>query len=210
VITAAHCLPALPPPHPGSHTEERTFANLLGPRGESPTVWAECLFVDPVADLAVLCEPDNQVLLDENEAYERLIAGRVPLAIDSVRPLPRTLAERMSRQFPEAVSCPVRLMTLDGQWDACEVQVSAYWRSLTLVGATLGIAAGTSGSPILTERGQAIGVISVGSERWVGPDTPSVVAREQAGQPALGLNLPAWLRDELLPCERARRRERKD
>jgi hypothetical protein len=133
--------------HPWSHTEERTYANLLGPRGESPTVWAECLFVDPVADLAVLCEPDNQVLLDESEAYERLMDGRGPLEIDSVRPLPRTLTQRLSGKFPEASTCPVLLLTLDGHWDSCEVEVSPYWRSLTLVGATLGIARAHRGRP---------------------------------------------------------------
>lgn len=31
VITAAHCLPHLPPAHRGSFTEDRTYANLLGP-----------------------------------------------------------------------------------------------------------------------------------------------------------------------------------
>jgi hypothetical protein len=30
VITAAHCLQDLPPAHPGSYLEERTYPNLLG------------------------------------------------------------------------------------------------------------------------------------------------------------------------------------
>ena len=61
VITAAHCLPSLPPPHPFSHTEERTYANFIGPLGTEPTVWAECLFVDPVADIAVLAHPTTRL-----------------------------------------------------------------------------------------------------------------------------------------------------
>ena len=47
VVTAAHCLPHLPSAHPASYTEERTYPGLLGPLGGEPTVWAECLFVDP-------------------------------------------------------------------------------------------------------------------------------------------------------------------
>jgi hypothetical protein len=35
VITAAYCLTYLPPPHPRSYTEERTYGRLLGPVGET-------------------------------------------------------------------------------------------------------------------------------------------------------------------------------
>ena len=70
VITAAHCLPELPPPHRASYTKERTYADFLSPLGQEPTVWAECLFVDPVSDLAVFGSPDNQELSDEADAYE--------------------------------------------------------------------------------------------------------------------------------------------
>jgi hypothetical protein len=54
VITAAHCLPQLPPPHGFSDLQDRTYENLLAPLGGTPSVWCECLFVDPVADIAVL------------------------------------------------------------------------------------------------------------------------------------------------------------
>ena len=54
VITAAHCLPFFPPCHPQSYLRERVYASLLGAIGEDPMVWAECVFVDPIADIAVL------------------------------------------------------------------------------------------------------------------------------------------------------------
>jgi hypothetical protein len=60
IITAAHCLPSFPLCHGASYLEERTYQALLGPLGEKPTVWTECLFVDPIADIAVLGQPDNQ------------------------------------------------------------------------------------------------------------------------------------------------------
>ena len=66
VITAAHCLPHFPPCHGASYTEERTYPDFIGPLGESaPKVWAECLFADPVGDIAVLGSPDDQALYDE-------------------------------------------------------------------------------------------------------------------------------------------------
>jgi hypothetical protein len=79
IITAAHCLPFFPPCHGMSYTEERTYPALLGPLGNKPTVLAECLFADPIADIAVLGSPDNQVLFDEASAYEALT--------ESVRPI---------------------------------------------------------------------------------------------------------------------------
>jgi hypothetical protein len=62
IVTAAHCLPHLPPAHGAAYLSERTYADLLGPLGEAPTIWTECLFADPVADIAVLTEPDGQEL----------------------------------------------------------------------------------------------------------------------------------------------------
>jgi hypothetical protein len=74
VVTAAHCLPRkLPPPHPGRYLEEATYHRLLGPIGGKCTVWAECRFVDPIADIAVLGQPDSQELADEAEAYDALV-----------------------------------------------------------------------------------------------------------------------------------------
>ena len=36
-------------------------------------VWAECLFADPVADIAVLGVPDEQYLSSEAAAFEALV-----------------------------------------------------------------------------------------------------------------------------------------
>src|SRR5260370_15559083 len=81
VITAAHCLPDLPPPHPCAYLEELTYRRLLGPLGTEPTVWAHILFVDPVADIAVLGAPDGQVLSEQADTYEALMASAHPLAV---------------------------------------------------------------------------------------------------------------------------------
>jgi hypothetical protein len=45
------------------------------------TVWARCLFVDPVADIAVLGEPDNQELHDQADAYDHLVDETTPFAV---------------------------------------------------------------------------------------------------------------------------------
>jgi hypothetical protein len=88
VITTSHCLPVdsdgrliLPPSHPGAYLHETTFQKLLGPLGGEPTVWAECMFVDPIADIAVLGGPDSQALSEEADAYDQLVDGAIALKI---------------------------------------------------------------------------------------------------------------------------------
>jgi hypothetical protein len=67
VLTAAHCLPALPEPHPWAN-DSRVWP-VLGQLGEEPTVLAECFFVDPVADIAVLGCPDYPELVDQYRKF---------------------------------------------------------------------------------------------------------------------------------------------
>jgi hypothetical protein len=81
VITAAHCLPHFPPPHPAMYLEERTYQRILGPLGRGRVVWAECLFADPMADIAVLGSPDDQALYDKAEFYRRLVASAHPFTV---------------------------------------------------------------------------------------------------------------------------------
>src|SRR5262249_631718 len=84
VITAAHCLPSFPPCASVSSLEQRTYQALLGPLGREPTVWAECLFVDPIGDIAVLGPPDSQALDEQCKAYKTFIQALVPLSIADV------------------------------------------------------------------------------------------------------------------------------
>ena len=90
VVTAAHCLvdvflangtQGLPSCHPARYTEDGTYKALLGPLGAEPTVWATCLFVDPIAGIAVLGQPDNQVLIDGAAAFDALMDSVRALAI---------------------------------------------------------------------------------------------------------------------------------
>jgi hypothetical protein len=93
-ITAAHCLtapldhryastpepPCLPAAHPARYTAEATYAKLLGPLGGECTVTAECLFVDPISDIAAFGAPDSQEL-EAVDAYHALVGGMTPLTI---------------------------------------------------------------------------------------------------------------------------------
>lgn len=81
IITGAHCLPFFPPCTSAAYFEEKTYKALLGPIGSEPTVWTECLFADPIADIAILGPPDRQVLSDHAAEYEALVESATPLSI---------------------------------------------------------------------------------------------------------------------------------
>ena len=171
VITAAHCLSHFPPCVAFSHLEERTYQDLLAPLGEPPKVWAECLFVDPIGDIAVLGSPDSQALSAQSEAYEALVESTAPLVIGDA---PNQGAGWM--------------LSLDGQWFKCDLmhQDSRIW----IIGAAKNIEGGMSGSPIVNDNCFAIGVVCAGlrtdGDRW--PSGPNA---------RLVHNLPGWLLKEL-------------
>jgi hypothetical protein len=179
LITAAHCLPSLPPPHLARYLHEETYPRLIGPLGTDPSIAAACVFVDPIADIAVLGAPDDQALSDEHTLYQALLSALPPFDI-AVPPLrSRLRMPALDASEPPAfpllgeVFFPAHLMSLDGQWIDCNVR---------RLSGPLGIEpkelvkSGMSGSPLISATGAALGVIS--TSNWA-----SVLAD----------GLPGWL-----------------
>ncbi len=134
-------------------------------------MWAECLFADPVADIAVLGAPDNQQLDKEAEAFEKLVSN--------CRPLP----------IGKAQDGDGWMLSLDNHWVRTRVAVWGSWNGSLEIGPTEG---GQSGSPILARSGQAIGMIVVGGETQNGK-TGQTTNERSAGNPILTCGLPGWL-----------------
>lgn len=145
VVTAAHCLPHFPPCHGASLLEERTYARLLGTL-DAPKrheVWTECLFADPIADVAILGCPDNQALAEEADAYDSLTEGTSVLKIGDAR---------SGRGW---------VLSLDRHRSRTRLEmVSTTGGTSLFIEPTQG---GQSGSPILNDAGLAIAVITLGS-----------------------------------------------
>ena len=169
VITAAHCLPHLPPAHPASDATERTYPRLLASLGKEASVAAECLFADPVADVAVLGSPDNQALSDGAKAYGEMMERAIPLPI-------------------KAMSGPgsVWLLSLNGRWIKCDAETIGTDGPLWIHADTNTIKAGMSGSPVLADDGSAVGLISTGSNNKPSGPNPNLMGC-----------LPGWLLREL-------------
>ena len=179
IITAAHCLPFFPPCHGASYGEERTYKALLAPLGSQPAVWAECLFADPIADIAILGSPDGQNLSEEAEAYEALVETAIPLSIADA---------------PE--DGQGWLLSLDQKWFRCSVRYMKYVDGpLWISGTSQPVVDGMSGSPIISDDGAAIGVVSLGSISFEGAATEDVTWLNLNGcpNPRLVRDLPGWL-----------------
>ncbi|MGA3001753.1 MAG: serine protease [Acetobacteraceae bacterium] len=149
VITAAHCLPALP----SFGLEARTYGPLLACRGEEPRAWAVCRFVDPITDIAVLGSPDNPHADD----YRALMATATALSFgDPVRHTVNFWA-------------PARLLSLDGRWFSCTIR--HFGGPLWITHSAERVHGGMSGSPIVSASGMAIGVVcTITSPREGGPN----------------------------------------
>ena len=145
VITAAHCLDPFPNPTSISHGCERTYRDLLGPCDEQTAICAECLFADPIGDIAVLGPPDEDNFREEYRAYEELT--------ESIAALPISGSVANGRAW---------LLSLDKHWFQCDVEIRGDPKCLIgplLLSTEKHIEGGMSGSPILSADGKAIGVL---------------------------------------------------
>jgi hypothetical protein len=147
VITAAHCLPRLPPCNVSEYDRECLYPTLLGPPGSQQTVGAACCFADPISDIAVLRVPNGIECAVEFDQYLQLTDAATPLSI----------AE------PSEASLGWILLP-DGSWSSHVVR-SASGRLLIIV--LDEILVEMSGVPIISDQGTAIGVFCPDPERKV-------------------------------------------
>ena len=129
VITAAHNLPDWPPEHACPSSWDKTFRLLGKLHSNKSDVYAECLYVNPVADIAVLGCPDEQEPNYDPDLYHELTDDAPVLQIGKPR------------------SGPGWVLSIDGRWvrTTLDVRCDVYGTSLW-IGPTV---AGQSGSPIL-------------------------------------------------------------
>jgi hypothetical protein len=168
VITAAHCLEharladgteGLPPCHPWRYLEEEVYPKLLGPLGAEPSVWAACLFVDPIADVAVLGQPDTQSLSDEADTYDALVESVTPFAVADAPMQGSETRTFGDRQFesPTPGEGRARVLSLEGSWIEGRAERCG---SCLQFEPKASVVCGMSGSPVIDANGAVIGVVS--------------------------------------------------
>lgn len=177
VLTAAHCVDW----HTGGmmtlddsyeRVETRTNQRLLM-RVEA---------VEPVADIAVLGAGDNQTLGDDADAFEEFCAETAALNIADLKSppperfKPLTMAALKSRgpfkvpKPPRRTIERVHVLTHKGTWIEASASVNArgVLGPCTWLQAKQKIEGGTSGGPIVNERGELLGVVSHCCEQDLG------------------------------------------
>ena len=165
VITAAHCLPQIPQ---GVFDDDgKLYKNLLGLLDDRKLgVWAECMFVDPVSDIAILCAPHSPDLMKQNESFLELMNEAQPV--------------RISR-FQSWWGSPALVLSLKGEWLSVKVTYEPGY-GLRISYTSQVWLPGMSGSPIVSNDGTAIGLISGAEDGGSGVYNPLLAHR-----------LPAWL-----------------
>jgi hypothetical protein len=162
VVTTAQCLPFSTDGE--SDLKQKTY-KLLAPLGSELAVWVRCLFADPIADIAVLGPPDGPEPRDEAKAYEQLMKSATPLSIAD--------GPAQGRGW---------VLSLERHWLRCTVQIIDNG-SLWIPNTGPHVVPGMCGSPIISDSGEAIGALSLGTnlEGW--------------NNPRLVRDLPRWFLD---------------
>ena len=145
VITACHCLPRLPNlRNPGDDFDP---VRLTDPANkQSANCFVQCC--DPVLDIAVLGPdpPGSDAPEDMKEIYESLVARYEPVELDIQR-------EPSDSEFE------VHIRTVDNKWETGTTRLVTHSQShLTVHG--VAVPGGTSGAPVFSEDGLAIGLVS--------------------------------------------------
>lgn len=142
IITAAHCLPTLPTAEPFV-SGPVIYSQLVGPLNDTLRVDVECLFVDPIADVAVLGPPRDDNAAD---AYATVVESGTVLQIGVIS------------EHTEAA-----LFTFDGRLETCAITVANRYAPSQgvrlLVAATGDEDWATAGSPILGPDGRALAIV---------------------------------------------------
>jgi hypothetical protein len=207
VITAAHCLPTVPPPHLGRDRDEYTFEKLLAPLGEKPSVSAECVFVDTIADIAVLSAPWESPYDPEFETpeFEKMTEALPAMTLAVLPDL--SYGKVTAGQYSERIREERRawVLSLDGRWIECAATYDG--RLFTITNGIEHVVDSISGSPIIAESGAAIGLVSTVRTTASDAALRNAGASWQTRSPGLIDSLPGWLLNEILGDANIRRRE---
>ena len=170
IITASHCIAATIPCTAADL--ERMCKHLGTLDGSKKDIWGKILFVDPIADIAVLRCPDNYEMDERIDAYRELTESASFVRIG------------------KATSGHGWVLSLEGRWVRTTLKVNRRIDGTAL--STGPTEPGMSGSPILNRFGRAVGVVALGSQTVDAKGSRKDNALAWA-QPILSRNLPGWL-----------------
>jgi len=201
VITAAHCLPTVPLPRlTPILDEEDTYAKLFAPLG---SVSAECVFVDTIADIAVLRARTGHDQELEALEYQKITEALPAIALAA---LPDLSGGKVPLGlWAERIRTEIRAwaLSLDGCWFECAMTYDG--QLLRITKGAEHVVNSISGSPIITDDGAAIGLVSTIRTTAVDAALRNAGAKWETRSPGLVESLPGWLLNEMLGVTNTRR-----
>ena len=167
ILTAAHCV---------AYTTEGALGLgdvcIVEVETRQGPLHTQLLAVEPVGDIAVLGALDGQEFWDETQALDEFCATTppVPVWLDAL---------------PLLQPFPMYIYTHRGQWLQGRAQLSSHEVPSLWIEMPEQLEAGTAGSPIVTERGALIGIVSMATSESPHGGVGS--------QPRPHLALPVWV-----------------
>ena len=168
ILTAAHCIAYR---NEGAMAlGEPFFEKVNTSMGE---LVAAVIAVEPVADIAVLGPPDDQMLFHESQEYEQFCEQTKPVALCSRR-----------KSFTGKI--PVHILSPSMKWIAGTAIVTRPCRNTVYVAAVSEVKSGASGGPIIDKAAALVGLTSIFSV----PAKPGGANDGPAPRPRFAL--PVW------------------
>lgn len=150
VLTAAHALPWDEWDGPEAMALGDDYLVVVKPKMRATFRLRVCA-VEPVADIAVLCEPDTQVFGDDAEAFEGFRDATQPVLVEDA-------------DFEPHARVPVHVLTHHGTWLQAEATEMHTGDGCAWLRGERKIEGGTSGGPVTDAAGQLVGLVSWSSE----------------------------------------------
>ena len=181
VLTAAHCLPwsgegEMPL---GDHF----LVTIIVADGSR--LKGEVVAVEPVSDIAVIASPDGQTFPREANAFDEFVDSTEGLIV-------------CKDEFPLGEAFPIGIFTHEEHWISGS---ASQWREnapTLFVETTPAVSGGTSGSAVLNDYGEVVGVVSTASEP---ADEPEGRGTNTGTCARPCQSLPVWVWDAIKRAE---------
>jgi len=148
--------------------------------------------VEPCGDIAALGSPDYQSFYEESERFEEFCERTTPLSLFDGFATELNL-DKPPQQLIRELQFPVHLYTHENKWlSGTGASFPPSYRRIKFDLLTKG---GTSGSPIVNDLGELVGIVSQGCGHF--KDGKSVPQKEGFGV-VPSRNLPVWIYNTIM------------
>ena len=186
IITAAHCVNYVTDGSMVLNWEHftETINTHLGEFQATP------IAVEPVADIAALSSPSDQVLPDEAMDFSEYCDQVAPVKLAAPMTPPKWNGS--SHKYHRI---PVNIFTHRNTWIRGEATRASKDDGQIYIESDELIEGGTSGSPIVSDNGELVGIVSNSSE-------PNEGMNISGSSPQPSLTLPVWLYNNIKHAEK--------